>query len=180
MSVSQSVLPTQTEVFGKAVSAILAAMMAIQSRAERILAANGISPLREDTWYPLESVLQTFRDIQAQIGPNTVRAVGRKIPETAPFPAIHSMEEALRGLDVAYQMNHRGTSNIGGYHYTPTGERSGRVLCDNPYPCEFDEGLIDALTERYRPKDSFFIRVTHEPGACRQHDDTGCTYLVAW
>ena len=60
------------------------------------------------------------------------------------------------------------------------GSSSGRMLCDNPYPCEFDEGLVDALTERHRPPDAFFIRVTHAPGDCRQRGGTSCTYNVAW
>lgn len=173
-------VPTQTEVFGKAVSSILAGMLAIQSRAERMLAANGISPLVEEQWYPLESVLKTFYDVQKQIGPNTVRAIGRKCASVAPFPVINSMEEALRGLGMAYLMNHRGNTDIGGYHYTALGDRRGRMLCDNPYPCEFDEGLIDALTERFRPVDAFFVRIEHEPSTCRQRGDKHCTYTIAW
>jgi hypothetical protein len=54
------------------------------------------------------------------------------------------------------------------------------MVCDNPYPCEFDEGLLDALTERFRPPDAFFIRIEHEPGTCRQRGDKSCTYNLAW
>ena len=53
-------------------------------------------------------------------------------------------------------------------------------MCDNPYPCEFDEGLLDAVTDRYRPKDSFFIRLSHDPSGCRQRGDRRCTYLISW
>jgi hypothetical protein len=155
-------------------------MMAIQSRAERMLTANGISPLSEERWYPIEGVLKTFEDIQRQIGPNTVRTIGRKCMSLAEMPVFHSLEEALRGLGTAYMMNHRGDTNIGGYHYSQVGTRRGRMMCDNPYPCEFDEGLIDALIERFRPPDAFVIRFEHDPSTCRSRGDKHCTYTIAW
>jgi hypothetical protein len=155
-------------------------MMAIQSRAERMLAAHGISPITEDAWYPIEAVLKTFEDVQRQIGPNTVRTIGRKCINLAEMPPFRSLEEALRGLGIAYKMNHRGGADIGDYHYTPLAPRRGRIMCDNPYPCAFDEGLIDAMIERFRPADALVIRFEHEPGPCRARGDKQCTYSIAW
>lgn len=155
-------------------------MMAIQSRAERMLAANGISPLVEDHWYPIEGVLKTFEDVQRQIGPNTVRTIGRKCISVVEFPVFNSLDDALRGLGATYLMNHRGNVDIGGYHYSSVGPRRGRMMCDNPYPCEFDEGLIDAVVERCRPADAVVIRFEHDPGSCRVRGDKQCTYNIAW
>jgi len=177
---SQPPRPSQTEVFGKAVKSILAGMMAIQSRAERMLAANGINPLIEDQWYPIEGVLKTFSDVQRQIGPHTVRSIGRKCIGVAEMPVFRTLDDALRGLGAAYMMNHRGDTNIGGYHYSAETARRGRMTCDNPYPCEFDEGLIDAVLERFRPSDAFIIRFDHDPGTCRTRGDKHCTYNIAW
>jgi hypothetical protein len=103
------------------------------------------------------------------------------MPDHAPFPSpLLSIEAALRAIDVAYKASHRGPGGIGGYTYTPQGSRVGRMVCDNPYPCHLDEGIIEAMAERFRPRDSFFVHLTHEPQQCRERGGTQCTYIVRW
>ncbi|MDC0711306.1 hypothetical protein POL68_22745 [Stigmatella sp. ncwal1] len=173
--------PAQIEVSGQALMAWLAAMRIVQEKAVQLLARHGITPLDRDAWYPLNSVLASLRTILVQIGPNTMRGVGRHLPDHAPFPSpIGSIEAALRAIDTAYKASHRGPGDIGGYSYTPQGSRQGRMVCDNPYPCQLDEGVIEAMAERFRPKDSFFVHITHEPQQCRERGGTSCTYIVRW
>ena len=170
------------EVLGQAVRSIVQGMDVVQARALRMLADNGISPLQPDAWYPLSAVLASFQRIFEQIGPVTVRAIGRKIPDSAPFPpAIDSLEKALRSLDVAYRMNHRGSGPLGAYRYEPgTAPRSARVVCDTPYPCDMDLGLIDALVDRFRPSDALWVRLEHAPGNCRKRGGRDCAYHLSW
>lgn len=157
------------------------AMAFVQNRVQKILAAHGLAPLEKDKWYPMVRLLDATQTIRVEIGPNTLKAVGRKIPESAEFPpSISSIKEAYPSIDVAYRMNHRGTGSIGGYRYEAVGERSGRMTCDNPYPCEFDEGLLEATGERYRPQDSLWVRVEHQPGRCRKKGDSYCSYFITW
>jgi len=168
------------EVSGQSIHAVVQAMKLGQEQTLKLLADHGISPLERTRWYPISSVLGLYFAILREIGPGTLRAVGRKIPETAHFPAdIHSVETALRSVDTAYRMNHRGSGNIGGYHFMSTGPRSVRMHCDNPYPCLLDEGLLEALSERFRPPESW-VRIEHASTGCRQHGDSACTYTISW
>jgi hypothetical protein len=156
-------------------------MEVVQARALRILAENGIAPLNPDVWYPMSALLNSFRLIFEKIGPSTVRAIGRKIPENAQFPTdMDSLEKGLRSIDVAYHMNHRGSDPIGGYHYGKADRRSVTMVCDNPYPCDLDLGLIEAICDRFRPKDALWIRIEHDPKTCRRRGDSSCTYVIAW
>ena len=69
---------------------------------------------------------------------------------------------------------------IGGYHYEQHDRRSAKMVCDNPYPCDLDLGLVEAICDRYRPKDSLWVRIEHDPRSCRRRGDTSCTYLITW
>lgn len=166
---------------GRSVRNILAGMALIRERAERMLAQKGITDLQDDRWYPLQSVLDTLYAIQAEIGTNTLRAIGRKVPDNSAFPPeIQTLEQALGSLDAAYKMNHRGPGYIGGYRYTSTGPQSCRMVVDTPFPCAFDMGLLEALGERFRPKDSLWVRVGHDPKTCRERGDASCAYTLSW
>ncbi|MDY7227777.1 hypothetical protein [Hyalangium rubrum] len=169
------------QVNGQAVLSIVGGMEVVQARALRILAENGISPLKPEGWYPLTHVLNSFKLIFEKIGPSTVRAIGRKTPDTARFPPdIDSLEKGLRAIDVAYHMAHRGSEQIGGYHFEPRDRRSAKMMCDNPYPCDFDLGMVEAICDRFRPKDALWVRIEHDPKSCRRRGDTSCTYLITW
>jgi len=171
-------LPT-AQVHGQSVFVIVGGMEVVQARALRILAENGIAPLRPDQWYPLANVLNAFKLIFEKIGPSTVRAIGRKVPETARFPPdIDSLEKGLRSVQVAYQMEHKPP--VGGYHYVAVDRRSAKMVCDNPYPCDLDLGLVEAICDRFRPKDALWVRIEHDPKTCRRRGDTSCTYLITW
>jgi hypothetical protein len=178
---NQPVNTARIEVLGNSILSALEAMKIAPERAQRIFAEHGITQPAKDAWYPVDSVLRAYRDILNQIGPNTMKAVGRNIPKNAEFPpGLGTVEQALQSLDTAYRMNHRGPGDIGGYHYEPVGARAARITCDNPYPCPVDEGIVEAIAERFKPKDAFFIRLQHEPATCRDRGDAACTYQVAW
>lgn len=178
---TQPVNTTRIEVLGNSILSAMEAMKIAPERAQRIFAENGITRPEKDAWYPVDSVLRAYRDILKQIGPNTMKAVGRNIPKNAEFPpGLATLEQALKSLNTAYRMNHRGPGGIGGYHYEASSTRAGQVTCDNPYPCPVDEGLVEAIAERFKPKDAFFIRLQHDPTACRDRGAAACVYHVAW
>jgi hypothetical protein len=171
------------EVYGQSVQAIINAMEFLKLKAQRVLASHGIQPLEPDKWYPLQSVVESFNDILRQVGPHTTRSIGRAVPKSAVFPpAIASFESALASLDQAYRMNHRGSGDIGSYRYQNQAglERTGRMVCDNPYPCEFDQGIIEALYDRFQPEGSFLLRIEHDPSGCRAKGARACTYHLKW
>lgn len=171
----------KVEVLGQAVLAIVGGMEIIRTKAFRILAQNGIPSLEADQWYPQQNVLDAFKTVFEKIGPSTVQAIGRKIPETAAFPpSINSIETALQSIDMAYRMNHRGAAKLGFYRFEGAGPRQAKMICENPYPCDMDLGLIGGMADRFRPKDSLRVKVDHGPGACRHNGAESCTYSVNW
>jgi hypothetical protein len=176
------VIPSDVQVLGQSIMAMIGGMELLKSRAMKILADNGIPQLEPQGWYPMRNALTAIKSIEEKIGPVTMRAVGRKVPEHAKFPPeITTLEQALLSLNMAYQMNHRGqqAGSIGGYRFETAGH-GGRMVCDNPYPCNFDHGIIEALCERFRPKDSVWVRVEHAPLGCRHKGGSDCTYLISW
>jgi hypothetical protein len=177
------VISNNIEVSGRSIMSILNGMEMIRTQAMKLLAENGIQQLEQEGWYPLQNTLKSYQAVFEKVGPVTLKAVGRKIPESATFPPqIDSLEAALRSIHTAYHMNHRGQegSDIGGYHYESEGPRKGRMVCDNLYPCELDQGIIEAMFKRFPPKDSSWVRIDHDPSGCRARGATACTYHLTW
>ncbi len=127
-----------------------------------ILKLFGIEDVQEDKWYPQKNLLQALKYISEEIGPNTLFAIGKGITINAKFPEeIQNLEQALRSIDVAYHMNHRG-GEIGYYKLVEydTKNRYAVMECYNPYPHHFDRGIITAMARRFAPDDSTMVEVT--------------------
>jgi len=180
---ARSDISNHVEVYGKSVQALINAMELLKLKARQVLASHGIDPLDPEKWYPIKNVLDSFDDILKEVGPYTIRTIGRSIPKNAAFPPhIDSFESALLSLDQAYRMNHRGSGDIGSYRFLPVGkgERLAHMLCDNPYPCEFDQGIIESLYDRFQPKGSILLRIEHDRSGCREKGARACTYNLKW
>jgi len=167
------------EVNGETVLSVVKGMGAFRGTALKILSENQIENPQPGKWYPQVFWLNAFKVISEKVGARTLRSIGLKIPETAKFPPqIDSIETALSVLNVAYNMNHRG-GNIGKYEFRKTEEKAGNILCQNPYPCDFDEGIIHGTARKFQ-KDLEFVKVTHADGNCRKNGADSCTYKVSW
>jgi hypothetical protein len=169
------------EVIGRTVYTIVAAMGVTRSLALLILRQNGIDNPQPAEWYSQQAWLDAFRDISRQLGGPSLWKIGLKIPENAIFPPeIDSLEGALRSIDVAYHMNHRG-GEIGHYTLQEFGANSAVMVCNNPYPCDFDRGIIEAMANRFRPHPGSAVRVAHDDSQpCRKTGGDACTYLLSW
>ena len=170
----------QVEVSGETVRAIVAGMGSYAARALKMLAQHGMGELREDQWYPQQAWLDVFRDIAGSLGPSTLYRIGMKIPDTARFPPdLSCLHQALASIDAAYHLNHRG-GEIGCYAYTATGARSGRMVCANPYPSDFDRGIIQAMANHFQPPGSL-AKVSLDPSQpSRLQGGDRCTFLIQW
>ena len=59
-------------------------------------------------WYSQEKWLNVFEAISKEIGENTLKSIGLRIPANAQFPPwVKDIDSAIRAIDVAYHMNHR-------------------------------------------------------------------------
>lgn len=148
-------------------------------QARQALAEYGIEDPDPDEWYPQEAELNAFETIAEELEPHILDRLGGEIPDAAEWPNdISSVEDGLRSIDDAYQLNHRG-GEIGYYRFEKTDDRAGRIECRNPYPCEFDRGLIRAVAQKHSTVEAFvFIEETGD--RCRRHGADSCTYTVHW
>jgi len=165
---------------GQTVLSVVDGMGAFKDEALLILDRHGVKQPQASGWYPQQAWLKAFEEIYKRIGVNTLYRIGLSIPKNAKFPpGIDSVEKALATIDVAYHMNHRG-GEIGRYAYEKTGERQGVMVCRNPYPCDFDRGLVEAVAERFKPKGAF-VKVRHDASKpCRKQSGDSCTYAISW
>jgi len=165
---------------GQTVLSVIAGMGAFKETAVRLLERHQITNLQPAEWYPQQAWLDAFREIAQKIGAKTLQQIGRSIPKNARFPpGIDSVEKALASLDAAYHMNHRG-GEIGRYALTKSDSAKAMLVCRNPYPCEFDLGLIEAVANQFKPAGAM-VRVEHDGSKpCRAKQGESCTYLVSW
>jgi hypothetical protein len=169
------------QVNGRTVCSVIDGMGAFQHIATKILTENGIVDPMPDQWYSQQAWLNSFKAIAKKVGARTLYQIGMRIPENADFPDhIDSVEKALFSIDVAYHMNHRG-GEIGHYQFKRTGSHSGKMTCKNPYPCDFDRGIIDAMCKKFKPRRSIYVCSKHdETQSCRKEGGDSCTYLIRW
>ena len=168
------------EVRGSVVLSFVNVMGAFKGIALGILRDNGIVDPKAHLWYSQQSWLDSFATISNEVGPNTLYQIGRQIPIEGHYPpTIDSIEKAFEELDVAYKASHRG-GEVGFYRFESTGMRSGRVTTFNPYPCEFDRGLIQSLAQRFEPTDSF-VDIRHDVSEpCKKSGADYCVYHIDW
>jgi hypothetical protein len=168
------------EVNGQTVLSIVAGMGAFKTAALQILEKNGIKDPQPNKWYKQQAWLDSFKEIAERIGASTLYNIGMKIPDNADFPPeIDNIEKALSAIDVAYHMNHRG-GDIGYYKYIKTGEKEAKVECKNPYPSDFDRGIVEAMAKRFRPPGSIVYVKTDPNAPTRLKGAESCTYIVTW
>lgn len=173
----------QVEVLGASVLGCIKglAMAGVpEGEAASLLAKAGLSNLEPEAWYPQQPYLDLFRDVERRFGEKALRAMARQVPDTSQFPpGIRTLVDALQTLDIAYQLNHRG-GPIGHYAYIPLGPKEGLMVCETPYGCAVDLGIIDALMAHFCPEECL-PAIRHRVGTpCRRFGAEGCTYHLTW
>jgi hypothetical protein len=171
------------EVLGQFIFTLVNATPSGKEYRLHILSKYGIDSIKLNSWYSQQQCLKAFEEISIVSGSNILFDIGKGIPEYAIFsPQIDSLEKALRAIDIAYAMNHRG-GEIGYYDLIrfDSKARLAKMICTTPYPSEFDRGIITAMLKRFKPKDSVNYSVLlnlRKP--TRLHGGDSCTYLIKW
>lgn len=187
------------EVLGATVVAFLTGFQHFPHVASRYLSKFGIVPPGKDLsaveptkWYPQAAVLATYEAIANEIGGNTLYGLGAQMVRATPVPPeVRDLAAVLRYLDAGYHLHHRKNGvvmfdpatgrqleGIGHYAYKRQGdERKILVVCDNPYPCDFDRGIVTALVTRFEPRGT---AVHDEQSPCRKRGGDSCTFVVKW
>lgn len=180
------------EVNGDAVRSVVDGVGVFKEEALAMLAKHGIRDPQKGQWYSQQAWLDSFRSIAEGVGPATLFSIGYEIPRNALFPPeIDGVTNALQAIDVAYHMNHRVggvvmfdpngggmLEGIGHYRFVALDGHNGKMVCENPYPCSFDRGIVTAMAQRFS---TGVPRVRHDDTApCRKNGADSCTYTVAW
>jgi hypothetical protein len=156
---------------------LLSLITGTQERIVPILVQHGITGVQAGGWYPKQAMLDALREFGQMAD---LVSIGMRIPDLAQWPPeIQTIWDAFEALDTAYHMNHRG-GRIGHYRVEKTGEQALTVVVENPYPCDFDYGLMYGLARRYLSP-GVNLRVGHDDSApCRKKGAESCRYVVTW
>jgi hypothetical protein len=179
---------------GQTILSVIKGMKGFEASATKILAEKGINDPAPNQWYPQQAWLDAFKVIVEKIGPKTLNSIGQMIPENADWPPqVNSIETALASIDIAYHMNHslagkplfdpasgRMSEGIGHYSFKKISANEVQVICKNPYPCEFDKGLIRAAASKFKPGGAKLEFLEHTSSGCRNTGGEHCTYIVKW
>lgn len=166
----------QVEVLGAAIMSVSAGL---GERATPILQKYNLYPVEREQWYKQQDWLDAFREFSTRSMLDLL-AIGMKIPDEAEWPPdVKSVHDALASIDIAYHMNHRN-GEIGHYSYRKLNENEGIMVCNNPYPSDFDLGIVYGTAAKFSSNPAS-VRVTldhREPS--RKHGAESCTYLIKW
>jgi hypothetical protein len=172
-------------------AAFLSASGRFAPAVRRILIDHGMLHLGPEDWHPMQSWLDALREIAALVGENTLFMIGKKVPDVATMPSgMDSLEAALRLTDVAYHLHHRldgevlidkqtgaVREGIGHYLLQSSGARQAVMVCSNPYPSEFDRGLLTGLARKFKPAATVSLDETRPT---RKDGTDECTYILRW
>lgn len=184
MATYEAIDPT-VEVHGQTIRTVIDDALArfseeYQQLARDALAENGVEDPSPEEWYPQQAWLNTFETLAAETEPHILDRLGEQIPDVAEWPSGGaSVEDGLAAIDEAYQLNHRGSDDIGYYRFESIDDRTATVTCKNPYPCPFDRGLIRSTARRNAPVEAF-VFVEERGDECRRDGGEKCTYTVSW
>lgn len=150
-------------------------MMGKQTRYK--LAAYGLEDVRPDEWYSLKAPLAMLYDMREEYSEVTMWNMARNVPEHVEFPPeIDDVATALYAIDEAYHTSHRG-GDIGFYEFDLTDESEGTMVCENPYPCDFDRGLIEGVARKFANKP---VQIDEIGDQCRSAGGRYCEYRISW
>jgi len=193
--VSYEVFEQGIEVNGSTIMVVVAGFGDFRALADRSLRQAGLSDVQDslNSWYPQQDWLDAFKAISQKVGSSVLFRIGKQIPEHAELPpGMDSIEAILQGADAGFHMNHRNAKGevlfdpnrfkpmlegIGHYGYELVGEKKIVMECNNPYPCDFDFGLITAFAQKHEN----LAKIRHDDTKpCRKDGADSCTYIIEW
>lgn len=188
------------EVYGAAIELMLNGFRILPSVSLTYLAkyglasagANGKPEFDRNRWHSQTSWLNMFEAISNEIGPNTLSEIGRQVGATSVgLPSPKDIFAKMRTIDLSYHAAHRrdgvpmydpttGAMLEGIGHYSCTLQLASKTIisvCETPYPCDFDLGMIGATASQSEPR----AKTIHDNrAACRKNGADSCTYITTW
>ncbi len=70
---------------------------------------------------------------------------------------------------------------IGPYGFEKISDTVIRMVCNNPYPSDFDRGIIDSMAQKFKPAGTAIVIVKLDDSQpTRKKGADSCTYTVKW
>jgi len=172
----------QAEIRGSIILTTIEALEGYADNGKRILAELGIKDLQAEQWYPQQAYIDFFESLRQRTGPSTLFVIGKRIAEIVTFPPqINSLEKLLRQLNYFYQQDRRHCNPDEGWRYESTGARSATMTIVSPYPDDYERGVLEGFVRKFKPTDSYGIRVLYDETKPRNdHQGGSTTLLVTW
>lgn len=166
----------EVEVDGRTILAVSSGML-VADVSRELLESCGLAEIEPSGWYLQQRWLDAYRKIHELLGADTLYSIGRRIPYSAEFPdeQMFNVPTALQSIDIAYHNAHRN-GEIGHYKFVEIGLDDFEIRCDNPYPNEFDLGIIMSLVERFRGRMQY--KVGYKQAAVNPAEDNSCVFEI--
>ncbi|TXT59815.1 MAG: hypothetical protein BAJALOKI3v1_1010012 [Promethearchaeota archaeon] len=167
---------SDTKALGKSINSIIEAFTS-DKLAEDLIEESFGSEIQPNEYYPVDAFLGALEKIEKEYGELVLKSVGKNVMKHAAWPSnINDLESVLKSIDQAYQMNHQPSdpSVIGSYKFEKIDDDSYTITADNPYPCQFDLGLIEGAAKSFDKA----ARIDHKEGLCRKRGDNKCVYEI--
>jgi hypothetical protein len=171
----------KAEVKGEYILPILDCAGPFRDAPLQILAEFGIPEPDPNAWYSMQAYLNTIKKVAEKMGPATLGAIGKWVPEDVPWvDNISSLQDGLNSINTVYAANHRN-GDVGSFKYEKVDDKSGKLICNTPYPDELDRGIIEAVARKFKEKSMLFVRVKLETSLpTRTKGADTSTFIVSW
>jgi len=170
------------KVTGEAILSVVNILSSNKDKRIQILNKYNINP-EINKWYSQQDWLNAFKEMYETIGTTTLFLIGKLIPKTALWSnGFNDLQGALKSIDISYHLNHKG-GNIGHYELTRFDEkhRKAIMICKNPYPSDFDRGIITYMLRKYKPLDTIDYGVYLDKSKeTRLMGGESCTFNIYW
>ncbi|MEM6530330.1 MAG: hypothetical protein AAF653_18665 [Chloroflexota bacterium] len=139
------------EVIGAALKAYETALEFDQF--QHVLHEHDLTEIDAETWYPQQLTLDIQQAIKSTDGGSQMLvSVGMKIIESAKFPPMNSLEEAVNAFAASYPMNFRNQSEDDIIYADIIDAHNIRVVNASPHSDDMIYGYIYALAKRFTPE----------------------------
>lgn len=161
---------------GAALYSFVLAFKDSESLIKKILTDAGVDRIDPNHWYDYDWAISIFYRIGEVVGQDALRAVGRRMIETAAYPpGIDSVETLLMALGAAFSLNARGPG-VGTIECTLEDGHSAILDWSAKGPCALCIGILEGSCARYGAKPL----VEHGADGCKDRGAPTCIYSVSW
>ena len=145
-----------------------------------LLKKHGFADINAEQWYPQQSIVNLYRDIEegrSNVSESLV-AIGIKSVETMQFPPeVNTMQAVIAAMSASYSLVHRNMRPDEGTWGRFLSDGHAQAIINTPYPTDVFYGYYWGLMKKYKPAGANF-RVAEVEN--NDHEYPGTVYDIRW